>query len=218
MSSPSILIIGTGEEAVAALELARATKQMVYGFLRTNKETGPEEIFEVPVLGHYAEKQWLTLIKDQKAGYAIAEGDGALRKQVMAKVFEATQVLPFTLQSPAALVSDLADLASGLVLLPGANVGAGARVETLCWLGQNVVLEPGVHLEAGCTLRGGVVLGQGARIGAGVHIGAGAVIYPGVSVGDKATVAAGSVVMLPVKAGKQVYDHPAQEVAPASKK
>lgn len=90
-------------------------------------------------------------------------------------------------------ISELAEIAEGCEIMPGAFLGARVTLEKSVKLGPNaVVLGNECPDSTATTLHAGVVVGANAVVHAGVVIGAGAIILPGTIV--KRSVPPGAIV------------------------
>jgi sugar O-acyltransferase (sialic acid O-acetyltransferase NeuD family) len=78
---------------------------------------------------------------------------------------------------PRAVVSEVATIAPGAMVLPGAMLNAGAQI------GEAAIVNTGAIVE------------HDARIGSGAHVAPGAIVLGGAQVGNSAMVGAGSVVL-----------------------
>ncbi len=78
---------------------------------------------------------------------------------------------------PRAVVSDIAAVAHGAMVLPGATLNAGAQIDEAAIVNTGAIVE------------------HDARIGSGAHVAPGAIVLGGAQVGERAMVGAGSVVL-----------------------
>ena len=111
----------------------------------------------------------------------------------------------YTVTSPYAVISDHAELAMGVQVMPGAIIQIGAYV------GENSIINSGAIIEHDCrignhnhiapsaTLCGGVVTGKN------VHVGTGATVIQGVHLDDGVVVAAGAIVNKDVPKNHIIY-------------
>ncbi len=113
---------------------------------------------------------------------------------------------------PGAIVSRLARLAEGVVLMPGAVVNTGAQigenvcVNTCASVDHDAVVGAHAHLFPGVRLTGN------ARVGRYATIASGAVVAPGVRIGQNALVGAGAVVLRDIPDNAVAYGVPARVV------
>ncbi|WP_408072043.1 acetyltransferase [Butyrivibrio sp. JL13D10] len=95
---------------------------------------------------------------------------------------------------PSAVVSDFAQLGSGVFVGKNAVINAGAII------GNNAIINTGAIVEHDCVVGEGAHIAIGAKlcgeckVGAGTLIGAGATVLQGIEIGDNAVIGAGAVV------------------------
>lgn len=142
-------------------------------------------------------------------GVVVTIGDCIIRWQKH-KALQTAGATITTVIHPTAIVSPLAKLGVGSVVMAGAIVNidslvgesviinTNATVEHDCWLGDAVHICPGAHLAGN------------VRVGNGGWIGVGATINQGVVIGEKTVVGAGAVVIASVGDGLTVIGNPAR--------
>ena len=102
---------------------------------------------------------------------------------------------------PLSIVSELADIGEGSVVMQGsiiqvcAQVGRHCIINTGASVDHECVIEDYVHISPHSTLCGNVSVGEGSWIGAGTTV------IPGVKIGKWSVIGAGSVVT------KDIPDH-----------
>lgn len=113
----------------------------------------------------------------------VAIGDNATRKSEVDRLW--AEGWQFTIAvHPRAVVSHLATLDHGTVVMAGAVVQPGARIgrhvilNTNCSVDHNCLIEDYAHISPGAVLCGAVHVGEGAQIGAGAVCVQGAKVPP----------------------------------------
>jgi sugar O-acyltransferase (sialic acid O-acetyltransferase NeuD family) len=209
-----ILIIGTGVLAREVADILLAGDALVYGFLAP--EATPEtELGDLPIVGHLGDRTAQGLLADERHDYVIALEDPATRAEVYKAVFGAVSKLPLTVVHPTATIAPSADLASGMLVLAHAMIGAACRLEHLSLIRTGAIIESGASLESYCSVGAGAIIGPEAQLGAHVQVGAGAIVHAGVQVEDEALLAPGAVVLRKVTAGSRMAGNPAQAISNA---
>ncbi|MWJ28498.1 acetyltransferase [Halomonas sp. ZH2S] len=120
-------------------------------------------------------------------GVIVGIGNNAIRLNKQAALANAGANL-VSLVHPAAVVSRLASLGKGSVVMAGAvvqvdvHLGEACIINTRASVDHDCRLGDGVHVSPGANLAGGVVVGEGSWVGIGasirqlVHLGSGVVI------------------------------------------
>jgi sugar O-acyltransferase (sialic acid O-acetyltransferase NeuD family) len=148
----------------------------------------------------------------QLDGAVVAIGDNATR---LAKQHELVVggILLVSVLHPAAVVSPLAEVGGGSVILAGAVLNPFAR------LGRGCILNTGASVDHDCELADGVHVSPGAHLGGGVQvgeaswIGIGASVKQDVVIGAGVVVGAGAAVVNDVADGLTVVGVPASALA-----
>jgi sugar O-acyltransferase (sialic acid O-acetyltransferase NeuD family) len=153
---------------------------------------------ELSALGPWSVAGTTSMLLEQVREYegavvAIGASDVRLRLQRQLEAAGATMAV---ITHPSAVVSRLATLGLGTVVLAGAIVNPFASIATSCIVNtgasidHDCVLASGVHVSPGARLGGGVRVGEGSWIGIGASVKQGIVIGVGVTVGAGAAVVA----------------------------
>jgi UDP-N-acetylbacillosamine N-acetyltransferase len=117
-----------------------------------------------------------------------------------------------TLVHPQAIVSDLARVAKGTLILAAAVVNANALIDQGCIINTGAVVEhdcilaKGVHIAPNATLTGGVKVGEISFVGAA------SVIVQNTFIANNVFIGAGSVVIKDVNANQKIAGNPAREI------
>lgn len=148
-------------------------------------------------------------LRDAGAGYHLAIGDGAVRRE-LGEDLRSAGLGACTLVHPAASVG--ADVRIG----DGTLLAAGARVTTNVELGRHVQCNVNAVVSHDCvigdhvTLSPGVLVNGDVAIGEGTFLGTGAIVLPGCRIGARAVIGAGAVVTGDVVAGATAVGVPAR--------
>lgn len=111
---------------------------------------------------------------------------------------------------PSAVVSTMATLGTGVVLLANVTVNSDARLGDHVMVLPNSVVSHDCVIEGFCYLTPGVVLAGYVHLEEGVYIGAGATVRHRVRIGAGAVVGMASAVLSDVAAGATVVGTPAR--------
>jgi len=131
--------------------------------------------------------------KGEKIYASCAVGRAVSRKKLMAKAKDLGYNY-LNLIHPEAVISDHAELKSGIIVMPGSIITVGVKIgeqvliNKLCSVGHDSVI------GKDCTLAPGVIVGGHAVIEEGCDIGMNASILPSVRIKRNSTIGAGAVV------------------------
>ena len=184
-----LVLIGGGGHARVVAEVATAAGHELLGVL-TPCEASPAE-----GLTRLGDDRWIEHARAE-TGFHIAFGprhDSNDREAAFSRLAALRLAMP-ALVSPAAQVSQLAEIGDGTLVVHGAIVNAGAT------LGVNVIVNSGAIVEHDCAVgrhshvAPGAILAGSVQTGERCLIGAGAVILPGLTIADRTVIGAGAVV------------------------
>jgi sugar O-acyltransferase (sialic acid O-acetyltransferase NeuD family) len=202
-----LLLYGAGgHAAVVESAVIKGHDYFVFEILDDSKPPGTR-LVRGRVLG--GRKHLAAFYNDGIRYVHVAIGDNAARENVTG-VLEQMGFVAVTVQHPAAIIEEGAQIEGGTFLAAGSIVGARAQVGRGCIINTGASvdhdcrLEPFVHVCPGARLAGTVQVGTRALIGAG------ATVIPGMSIGADAIIGAGAVVIRPVPAGATVVGNPAR--------
>ena len=142
------------------------------------------------LLGIDIQHAFSTAMEQQKT--VIAIGNNKIRKTITEKISN-----PFCkpLIHTSAVVSDLAKIAEGSVVMAGALINPAVEIGKHCIINTGAVVEHDVQLEDFVHISPNATITGNVEIGEGTQIGAGSVVIPGTKIGSWVTVGAGAVVI-----------------------
>lgn len=144
--------------------------------------------------------------------FLVSIGDNQARARCFEAALRAGR-LPATLIHPSAIISPLAVIGRGTVVMARAVINSRAVI------GQNCIVNTGAVVEHDCLVADHVHIGPGALLGGGVQIqsyvsmGLGAIALPKAVIGQSAVIGAGGVVLDAVPASATAVGVPARIVA-----
>jgi len=204
-----LLIYGASGHAKVVLDAALSCPGFhVVGLLDDNPSLHGKAIWDVPILGGFAE-----LERQQGSGalLVLAVGANDTRQKLAKRV--AHLGYPFaTVVHPSAQVGRGVVLGAGTVVMAGVainadtQVGAHAIVNTGAMIDHDSVIGDFAHISPGAHLPGEV------RVGTLVLVGVGASVIPRISIGEGAIVGAGAVVVKDVPPWVVVAGVPARVI------
>ena len=145
-------------------------------------------------------------------GVVVAIGKNSTRyeKQLELRAIGANII---SIIHPKATVSPFAKIGSGVVVLAGGIINAGANIGDACIVNSNAVVEhdcvlkASVHISPGANVAGGVIIGAGSWIGIGSSV------KQLIKIGNNVIVGAGSVVISNITENSTVVGVPAKLLA-----
>lgn len=205
MSRQSILILGAGHFAEEIADLASQIPDwQVVGFVEgIDRQRCKELVDGLPVY-------WIEEIGSLAGSVKALCAVGSPRREAFIQQALAQGIQFTRLCHPRATISPSAELETGIIILPGAVIGAHT------YLGQHVIVSRGAllghHLQVGdyTTILPGANLAGLSTIGARCTIGIGAVVIENLNIGQDSFISAGSLVLKDVPEGVQVIGAPAQ--------
>ncbi len=144
------------------------------------------------------------------APFVLAIGDGAVRRRLDCGVLAGGESPP--LVHPTSIVAPGADLADGVFVPAGCEVGESVEIGRHSTLNINVEIGRRSRLSDYATVSPGCVIGPRAQIGEAAFLGIGASVVSGTTVGAGARIGAGAVVEANVDPGSTVVGIPARAV------
>lgn len=206
-----IVIVGTGDHARVAADLARACGVQPVAFL-----------LPIAAPGVVADLDGLPVIERDSPAFAGVRASGASFVVGMGHSGRRATEFAWAMGAglePKALVHPSATLLSGVVIGPGAQVCARAILGLNVQIDADVIVNTGASLDHDChigehaTVAPGVNLAGRVTVGSGAEVGIGATVIQGISIGVGALVAAGATVIRDVPDGGRVAGVPARAMA-----
>lgn len=209
MKTPPILIIGTNDESISALDILHSNEYFVYGFLSIETTLTVSEILDLPVLGTLADKQYQKILQEEKVAYILTEPNSKTRELILDQLFKLCKRLPINAIHAACTVAPASNMDTGNIIHAGGIITAQVSMGSLNYIGPGTIIDTGAHMGSFNTIQSGVRIGRHTTIGNHCFIGMGATIMGGLTIGDGAVIAAGSVVMQSVDDRQSVMGNPA---------
>ncbi len=148
--------------------------------------------------------------------FVVSIGSNEKRAACFQRVLE-LGLPPATLVHPSAVISNLARIDDGTVVMARAVINPGAQIGKNCILNTAAVVEHDCRISDHVHLSPGVVLGGGVVVGKFAHVGIGAIALPGVEIGEHTIVGAGAVLLHSVPSGTTVVGVPAKALVHAGR-
>jgi sugar O-acyltransferase (sialic acid O-acetyltransferase NeuD family) len=179
------------------------------GFVDDDDTKSPKALYSCRVEGTPGE-----LVRLKERGYTfflISIGSNEARARCFANATE-SGLVPATLVHPAAVISPMARVDKGTVVMAGVIVNPDAHIGQDCIINTAAVIEHDCEISDHVHISPGVVLAGGVAVGRLAHVGAGAIVLPGGQIGEGAVVGAGAVVLRSVPAWTTVAGVPARVI------
>ena len=96
---------------------------------------------------------------------------------------------------PTAIISKLAMLGEGTVVMAGVLVNPSAQIGKHCILNTGAIIEHDCQIDDFAHISPGVALAGNVTIGEGTHVGIGSAVIQGIKIGKWATIGAGAVII-----------------------
>jgi UDP-perosamine 4-acetyltransferase len=206
-----VIGLGAGGHARVLIDILQSQREFrVAGLLDACTEKKGTKVFGVPVLGDDSLLPELFSRGIRHAFVGVGSIGQCTRRR---EIYDRATSFGFSLISiihPNASVSSFAKTGTGITIMAGAVINAGAI------LGDNVLVNTGAIVEHDCVIEDHAHIATGAclagtvKVGVGSHIGAGAVVRQDISVGSNSIVGAGSVVVKNVADNAIVFGIPAK--------
>lgn len=196
----SIAIIGAGGHGKVVAEIASLSGYSSIAFVDDNAST-------IKTVGSWPVHADLSDVQPDTIFCAI--GDNINRMHMMQRFDVNSYTILF---HPSSVVSSLANIEGGSVVVAGAIVNPfatikiGAIINTACTIDHDCVIGEYCHISPGAHLAGNVEVGSCSWIGCG------AVVKEGISIGANVTVGAGAVVIRDVPDNQTVVGNPARRI------
>jgi sugar O-acyltransferase (sialic acid O-acetyltransferase NeuD family) len=207
MIAQPLVIYGAGGHGKVVADAARSAGYHVVGFIDDSPSRAGTRIWDLPVVCwdefSAQPEPW------RRAAFAVAVGVNGVRARIQSRLEEAGGEIASVVHARA-IISPLARLGAGTVVLGGAVVNPDAVVGRGCIVNTGAIVEHDCEIGDFVHLSPNVALGGTVSIGDRSHVGLGAVVLPGVRVGADVTVGAGAVVIRDVPDGTTVVGVPAE--------
>ena len=183
------VIVGAGGHGRVVLDILRAMRRRVAGFLDEGRDRDSGLVNGAPMLGGsalLASREFLA-----RHDVLVAIGDNAARRRLVETVLSNEGTLATAIH-PACVISPTAAIGEGTVIVPGAVVNANARIGRFCIVNTGATIGHDVVLEDGAQVAPGANMGGGSYCEADAFVAIGAVVAPKVRIGAGATLGAGA--------------------------
>jgi sugar O-acyltransferase (sialic acid O-acetyltransferase NeuD family) len=210
MSMKEVIIVGVNgncidiAEAVEALAVINGNIR-VLGFLDDAEASQGTNVAGYPVLGRIGDAA-----RFPQAHFVNGIGSPKsyrIKPDIIARVAAKHWA---TIIHPTAVVSRLAQIGQGTVLLANVSIGANARVGSHCLVLQNSVVSHDTVVGDCTAIASAVCISGGCVIGANAYIGSNVSIRDGIRISAGALIGIGSVVVKDVPAETVAYGNPAR--------
>jgi sugar O-acyltransferase (sialic acid O-acetyltransferase NeuD family) len=203
--SRDAVIIGYSGHAYVVLDMLKNSQYSLAGYCAVEMNT--VNPFDLQYLGN--EKNINVLNKIKNCDTFIGIGDNITRARIFKNLEENKIKLPI-LVHPKSIVSSLAVINSGSVVMAGVVINAMAKIgkavicNTSCIIEHDCEIGNYVHIAPGAVLAGNVSIGENSFIGAN------AVVKQGIQIGCNVIIGAGAVVVKNIPDGATAYGNPAK--------
>ncbi len=204
----SLLVVGAGGHGVVVADAAELSGDWDRIALLDDRYPSVATIEHWQVIGTSGD---LLERRPEYEHAIVAIGDADVRLAICERLNSAGYGLA-TVAHPGAIISRIADVGAGSVLLANAvvnaraEIGVGCIVNTAATVDHHCKLSDGVHIAPGAHLAANVTVGERSWIGVGASI------REGVTIGRNVTVGAGAAVVENVSDGAKVAGVPARRI------
>lgn len=191
-----LYIVGAGGFGREVLWLARRMNEKeavwnIQGFIDDNPEIQNTNQDDYPVLGT------TEYLKDlsEDVWVVVAIGSARIKKKVVEKLSEYTNVHFATLIDPSVIMSDRVQVGEGCIICAGTiltvdiTIGNHVIINLDCTVGHDDIIEDYVTVYPSVNISGNVVVGQESELGTGMQI------IQGKNIKDHTIIGAGAVVV-----------------------
>ncbi len=173
---------GHGKVIIDSIQSDTKSESLVAVYDDNPKE---EKLLGIPVL------KTDDKIEDTQERWIIGVGNNAIRKNIAQKI----KGLFLKAIHPSAVISTLAQIGEGTVIMANAVVNSEAQIGKHCIINTGAVVEHDcifedfVHISPNASIAGAVTIGEGT------HIGIGASVIQCITIGKWCTIGAGAVII-----------------------
>ena len=217
-AAKDILILGAGGNSIDVLdamnETNTASKQTVYrclGFLDDNRELWGRDIHGHKVLGPLASAA------DHPGArfvFTVASPFNFFKRAQIAHGLDLPLDRYETVVHPSAVVSRLAELGPGGIVLQNSSIASDARVGAQVMILQNAVVSHETVIGDYTCQAGGACVSGGVVIGQSCYLGTNAAVIGNCRVGDYCLVGMGAVVLRDIPENSVYVGNPARYLRP----
>jgi sugar O-acyltransferase (sialic acid O-acetyltransferase NeuD family) len=201
LAAQQLLIVGAGGHGKEVISYVRdlapsGTDLPLAGLIDENKPPGP--FSGSVILGGFGALE-LLLREHPRTDFRFitAVGDNPVRRELVAKICRlgASNLAPWTLRHPRAVMGDEVEIGHGTCLAPGSIVTTHVKIGEHCILNLNASVSHDTIVGSFANINPGAVISGNVVIGEGCYIGAGATVIDKVSIGEWTVIGAGAVVV-----------------------
>jgi sugar O-acyltransferase (sialic acid O-acetyltransferase NeuD family) len=200
-----IVIVGAGGHGRVVLDILRAMRREIAGFLDDDRQKCV--VNGALVLGSTDQLFCPAFLESHDVLVAI--GDNSQRRRFAEHVLRNGGRLAQAVH-PGCIISPTAVLGDGTVIVPGAVINANACIGRFCIVNTGATIGHDVVLEDGAQVGPGVNMGGSCWCGEDAFIGIGAAAGPNVRIGAGAVLGAGATALRDVPAGSKAFGTPAR--------
>lgn len=186
--SSDIVIVGTGGHAVSVTNVALSCGMNVVAYVDDNK--AGQRLLNIQVI---SKQQCIDTYPTEN--FAIAIGDNAIRELLYKEYKSNLPKSKFpSLIHQSAVAGISAEIGSGTIIMPQANVGPNSRVGKLCILNTLSSIDHDCDMKSFSSIAPRVVTGGNVKIGFRTAVSIGTSIKHGIVIGDDVVIGANSYV------------------------
>ncbi|MEE2023026.1 acetyltransferase [Alkalimonas mucilaginosa] len=193
MSKP-VLLLGAGGHAAVLIDMLRQLNHHIIGLVAREEPAAKPGFAGIPF---YASDDDVLAFNKSEVLLVNALGSlpGQNGRSTLQRRFQQAGYQFMTIVSPHSMVSEYAQLAEGVQVMPGAVINAHSSISEGSIINSGAIIEhdckigPYNHIAPGAVLSGGVATGHH------VHVGTGANIIQSITIGNNVMISAGSTVV-----------------------
>ncbi len=188
-----LLLIGAGGHCRACIDVVRATQNYeIIGILDLPEKVG-QSLDGVPIVGTDAELSTY-LVKSDECLITIGQmGNSDIRQKIFSQI-KALGGRIATIVSPNSIVSDVAEISEGTIIMHHAMINAGAKIGKNVIVNSFALVEHDAQIGSHSHISTRTTINGAALIGKGCFIGSHAVVFQQCKIGENSIVGGGQVV------------------------
>lgn len=206
-----LILVGAGGHCKSCIEVIEAqNKYSIVGILDKQEKKG-QKVFGYSIVGTDDDIESLIL---KQYSFLVTVGqikNFGLRKKLFERL-KLKEAKLASIVSPAAKVSDYAEVGEGTVIMHGVTVNADAKVGVNCILNTNCTIEHEAHVGNHCHISTHAVVNGDCIVKDGCFIGSGSVLVNGVQIHPSVVIGAGSVVTKNIDQAGTFVGSPAKKI------